>query len=248
MGLKIDIFPCLSDNYGFLARDEASGKVACIDTPEAPVIIARAETLGWQVDYILNTHWHPDHSGGNAEVKAHFGCDIYGPAEVAGRWPLDHVLQPGDVFRLGDTRLDVIDLGGHTQGIIGYLDAAGHNVFVADCLFPLGCGRMFEGTPEQFWTSLSRLAALPADTVIWSAHEYTLANLKFAESLGGSEALKARGERIHRLRDSGQFTVPSTVAEEMATNPFLVYPLREKGFAAQAAKFAEVRAAKDGFK
>ena len=248
MGLKIDIFPCLSDNYGFLVRDEASGKVACVDTPEAATIIARAETLGWTIDYILNTHWHPDHAGGNAEVKAHFGGDIYGPAEVAGRWPLDHVLKPGDVFQLGETRLDVMDLGGHTHGIIGYLDAAGHNVFVADCLFPLGCGRMFEGTPEQFWRSLSRLVALPGDTVIWSAHEYTLANLKFAESLGNFPALTTRGEHIRRLREAGQYTVPSTVAEETATNPFLVYPLREQGFEAQTAKFAEVRAAKDVFK
>jgi len=144
--------------------------------------------------------------------------------------------------------LDVIDLGGHTRGIVGYLDRAGGNVFVADCLFPLGCGRMFEGTPQQFWASLSRLAALPGDTIIWSAHEYTLANLKFAESLGETEALKARGERIRQMREAGQFTVPSTVAEEIATNPFLVYPLREKDVGAQAAKFAEVRAMKDVFK
>ena len=248
MGLKIDIFPCLSDNYGFLARDEASGQVACIDTPEASRIIARAETLGWRIDYILNTHWHPDHGGGNAGVKAHFGCDIYGPAEVADHWPLDHVLKPGDTFQLGETPLDVIDLGGHTHGIVGYLDAAGGNVFVADCLFPLGCGRMFEGTPRQFWASLSRLAALPGDTAIWSAHEYTLANLKFAENLGETGALKVRGEHIRRLREAGQFTVPSTVAEELATNPFLVYPLREQGFEAQAARFAELRAAKDNFR
>ncbi len=248
MALKIDIFPCLSDNYGFLVKDEATGKVACIDTPEASKIIARAESLGWHIDYILNTHWHPDHGGGNAAVKAHFNCDIYGPAEVAGHWPLDHVVKPGDVFQLGETALDVIDLGGHTHGIIGYLDAKGGNVFVADCLFPLGCGRMFEGTPQQFWASLSRLAALPGDTVIWSAHEYTLANLKFAESLGTDDALTARGQRVRRVREAGQFTVPSTVAEETATNPFLVYPLREKGFDAQAAKFAEVRAAKDNFR
>jgi len=248
MGLKIDIFPCLSDNYGFLARDEASGKVACVDTPEAAKIVARAEALGWHIDYILNTHWHPDHAGGNAEVKAHFGCEIYGPAEIAKRWPLDHVLNPGDVFQLGETRLEVMDLGGHTHGIIGYLDTAGGNVFVADCLFPLGCGRMFEGTPQQFWASLSRLAGLPADTVIWSAHEYTLSNLKFAESLGIDDALAARAARVRHQRETGQFTVPSTVAEELATNPFLVYPLREQGSEAQAAKFAEIRAAKDNFR
>lgn len=248
MALKIHIFPCLSDNYGFLIEDQASGKVACIDTPEAAKIIAKADELGLMIDYILNTHWHPDHGGGNAEVQAHFGCPIYGPEEVRKRWPLDHVLKPGDVFQLGETRLDVIDLSGHTLGIIAYVDRAGGNAFVSDALFPLGCGRMFEGTKEAFWGSLARLCDLPDDTVLWSAHEYTLANLKFAESLGVDEALKARGDRVRAMRERGEFTVPSTLAEEKATNPFLRYPMQEQGLEAQAAKFGELRALKDDFR
>lgn len=248
MGLKITIFPCLTDNYGFLVQDEASGQVACIDTPEAGAIIARAEEIGVAVDVILNTHWHPDHGGGNAEVQARFGCPIYGPEEVRKRWPLDHVLKPGDVYQLGETRLDVIDLSGHTLGIIAYVDRAGGNAFVSDALFPLGCGRMFEGTPQAFWASLLRLCDLPDDTVFWSAHEYTLANLKFAESLGSDALLSARAEKVRAQRERGDFTVPTTLSEEKATNPFLRYPLQEDGFDAQVERFAALRAAKDNFR
>lgn len=249
MVLKIAQFPCLTDNYGFLARDEATGKVACIDTPEASKIIAKVEELGWPgIDYILNTHWHPDHGGGNAEVQARFGCPIYGPPEMRQRWPLDHELAEGDVFMLGETRLDVIGLPGHTHGMIAYIDRTGGNAFISDCLFAMGCGRMFEGTQEDFWNSLLKLSALPPDTVLWSAHEYTLANLKFAESLGVDAALAARGARVREMRDHDQPTVPMRLSEELTTNPFLVYPMREKGFAAQAARFAELRTAKDNFK
>lgn len=249
MVLKIDIFPCLTDNYGFLIQDEATGKVACIDTPEAARIIARVEALGWHgIDYILNTHWHPDHGGGNAEVQARFGCPIYGPAEMRKRWPLDHELVAGDVFMLGETRLDVIGLPGHTHGMIAYIDHTGGNAFISDCLFALGCGRMFEGTPQDYWQSLLTLCALPPETVLWNAHEYTLANLKFAESYGIDAALAARGAKIRAQRDRGEFTVPTLLSEELATNPFLVYPMRETGFAAQAAKFGELRAAKDNFR
>lgn len=248
MGLKITIFPCLTDNYGFLAEDEATGKVACIDTPEAFMIIAKADELGVRIDYILNTHWHRDHGGGNAEVKARFGCPIYGPQEVGAHWPLDHVLKPGDAFHLGETRLDVMAVDGHTLGTIAYVDREGGNVFISDALFPLGCGRMFEGTPDAFWASLSRLCELPDETLLWSAHEYTLANLAFAESLGMTEALTARGQKVRAQRERGEPTVPTTLAEEKATNPFLYYPLQEQGFTAQTAKFAELRAAKDVFR
>lgn len=249
MGLKIDIFPCLSDNYGFLATDEATGITAAIDTPEAAKIIARVEERGLPgLDFILNTHWHPDHGGGNAEVQARFGCPIYGAEEVRKRWPLDHVLKDGDVFMLGETRLDVVGLGGHTLGVIGYFDYAGGNAFVSDVIFPLGCGRMFEGTAEQYWGSLLKLAELPDDTVLYSAHEYTLANLKFAESLSGDDVLAARGDEVRSKRERGEFTVPSTVAEEKATNPFLKYPLMEQDFSTQAARFRELRAAKDVFR
>jgi hydroxyacylglutathione hydrolase len=107
---------------------------------------------------------------------------------------------------------------------------------------------MFEGTQEDYWSSLLRLATLPPDTVLWNAHEYTLANLKFAESYGIDAALAARGAKIRTQRERGEFTVPTRLSEELATNPFLMYPMRERGFTAQAAKFGELRAAKDAFK
>jgi hydroxyacylglutathione hydrolase len=248
MPLIIDIFPALQDNYGFLLKDEASGQVAIIDAPEPRAIIERLNTLGWgRLDHILNTHWHPDHAGGNALLKKRYGAVIHGPQEVTRIAPLDEVLKPGDVFMLGETRLDVIDLGGHTLGHIGYVDRAGGNAFIADTLFPLGCGRLFEGTPEQMWASLQRIADLPDETILYSAHEYTLSNLKFAESLGGDAALAERAAAIRATRERGEPTVPSSVAQEKATNPFLVYPLQEKDFAAQAAKFGELRKAKDRF-
>lgn len=248
MGLKVDIFPALQDNYGFILQDKATGQVAIIDSPEPRAITERLSALELnRLDYILNTHWHPDHAGGNALLKKRYGAEIYGPQEVTRIAPLDHVLKPGDVFRLGETVLEVIDLGGHTLGHIGYYDRAGGQAFVADTIFPLGCGRLFEGTPQQMWGALKRIAELPDETVLYSAHEYTLSNLKFAESLGTSDALEARARLVREKRERGEATVPSTVAEEKATNPFLVYPLQEKDFATQAVKFGELRKAKDRF-
>jgi len=243
MALKIELFPALQDNYGFLITDAASGLTAMIDAPEPAAMLRVLD--GRRLDFILNTHWHPDHAGGNALMQARTGCVIHGPAEVRRIAPLDHTLHPGDVFRLGETELRVLDLGGHTLGHIGYYSAADHAAFVGDTLFPLGCGRLFEGTPEQMWASLERLLTLPEDTVLYGAHEYTLGNLKFAESLGADAALTARGDKIRALRAAGHATVPSVLGEEKQTNPFLVWPGREKGFAAQAAKFGELRSAKD---
>lgn len=248
MPLKIDVFACLKDNYGFLIVDEATGQTAIIDAPEPARIMTRMAELGLtRLDYILNTHWHPDHAGGNALLKKRYHCLIYGPAEVLRIAPLDHELTPGDVFQLGETRLEVMDLGGHTLGHIGYVDRIGGNAFVADTIFPLGCGRLFEGTAAQMWGALKRISELPDETMLYSAHEYTLSNLKFAESLGADAALAERAAKIRAKRERGEPTVPSTVAEEKATNPFLVYPLRETDFAAQAAKFGELRKAKDMF-
>lgn len=248
MSLEIDVFACLSDNYGFLMRDSASGLVACVDTPEPAKIEARVQELGWnRIDYIFNTHKHWDHADGNAAVKARWGCQIIGPAEIAPKNPIDQIISPGETFALGETRFEIMDLSGHTLGLIGWYDPAGGHVFVGDCLFPLGCGRMFEGTPEMFWASLKRLCDLPHSTVIYSAHEYTLANLRFAESVGLHAALIQRGEKLRNLRAKELPTVPSTVGEEKAANPFLYYPLKERDFAAQARCFGQLRAAKDSY-
>lgn len=248
MALNITVFPALTDNYGFLLRDEATGHTAAIDAPDAARIAhVMAQQRMHHLDLLLNTHWHPDHAGGNATLKLEFGCIIHGPPEVTKMGSLDHVAAPGSHVMVGETRLDVLDLGGHTEGLIGWHDADGHNVFVGDCLFTLGCGRLFEGTAEQMWGSLLRLCALPDETVVYHAHEYTLVNLAFAESLGVNPALKARGAKLRAMRANGEYTSPTTIGEEKATNPFLVYPLREKSFEAQAAKFGELRAAKDAF-
>jgi hydroxyacylglutathione hydrolase len=240
MTLQVHQFPCLSDNYGYLIRDEATGEAACIDTPEAKVILAELDKLGWRLAYIFNTHWHPDHAGGNAEIKATTGCTIVGPAEVRRLSEIDREVGGGDVVELGQTRFEVLESGGHTLGHIAYYDAADAVAFVGDTLFALGCGRLFEGTPEQMWTSLQRLAALPDDTRVYCAHEYTASNARFALSVDDDPALKVRADKIFAARERGEWTVPSTIGVEKATNPFLK--------AADPQAFAAVRAAKDVFR
>ncbi len=248
MTLTVHQFPCLSDNYGFLIRDEASGKVATIDTPDAEAILAELAKLGWSLDLILNTHWHPDHAGGNEALKTATGATITGPAEVTRIAPLDRVVRGGDVVMLGETRFEVIDAGGHTLGHIAYHDAADDIAFVGDTLFALGCGRLFEGTPEQMWDSLSRVADLPDDTTVYCAHEYTASNARFALSVDDDPALKARADAVFAARERGEPTVPTTIAAEKATNPFLRAPLLRPLATTPAQAFAEIRAAKDSFK
>ena len=240
MPLSVRQFPCLSDNYGFLARDEATGLVACIDTPDAEAILRELDAAGWSLDLILNTHWHQDHAGGNAQLKAKTGCAIVGPAEVEKIAPIDRVVSGGDIVELGQTRLEVIEVGGHTLGHIAYFDAADQIAFVGDTLFALGCGRLFEGTAEQMWTSLSRLAALPEQTSVYCAHEYTAANARFALSIDDAPQVAARAAEVFAARERNEPTVPTTIGLEKATNPFLR--------AGNAAAFAAARAAKDVFK
>jgi hydroxyacylglutathione hydrolase len=252
MTLTVRQFPCLSDNYGFLIRDGASGKTACIDTPEAAAILAELKRAGWGLDYIFNTHWHPDHAGGNAEIKKATGCTIVGPAEVTRIAPLDREVRGGDQVELGETTFQVIETGGHTLGHIAYFDNADRVAFVGDTLFALGCGRLFEGKPEQMWASLSRLAALPDDTRVYCAHEYTASNARFALSVDAAPALKARAEAVFAARERGEPTVPTTIGLEKATNPFLRAPLLAervgKAGAPDYEAFAAVRAAKDAFR
>jgi len=252
MPLTVHQFPCLSDNYGFLAHDEASGQTACIDTPEVGPILAALKARGWTLNFILNTHWHPDHAGGNAEIVKATGAVVVGPAEVTKLTPIDREVKGGDVVMLGQTRFEVIETGGHTLGHIAYYDAADRIAFVGDTLFALGCGRLFEGTAEQMWTSLQRLAALPDDTTVYCAHEYTASNARFALSVDDAPALKARAAEIFAMRERGEPTVPTTIALEKATNPFLRAPelAGRVGAAGEAdyRAFGAVRAAKDNFK
>jgi len=252
MPLTVRQFPCLSDNYGFVMRDDATGKTACIDTPDAGAVLKELERAGWGLDFIFNTHWHPDHAGGNAEIQKATGCTIVGPAEVTRIAPLDREVHGGDVVELGQTRFEVIETGGHTLGHIAYYDDADRIAFVGDTLFALGCGRLFEGKPDQMWASLSRLAALPDDTKVYCAHEYTASNARFALSVDDDPALKARAAEVFAMRERGEWTVPTTIGLEKATNPFLRAPLLAervgKAGAPDYEAFAAVRAAKDAFR
>ena len=240
MTLDVRLFPCLSDNYGLLIRDAATGIVAAVDTPDAEAILADLEASGWgQLDLILNTHWHADHTQGNARLKAQTDCQIVGPEEVSRVSLLDRKVAGGDTVMLGQTAFLVFEAPGHTLGHIVYHAQGVGQAFVGDVLFPLGCGRLFEGTPEQMWDSLQTIAAWPDETVIWSAHEYTAANARFALSLDDRPGMAAHAARIFELRDDGRPTVPTTLAVEKAFNPFLR--------ASNAAEFAARRAAKDSF-
>ncbi|MBB4798369.1 hydroxyacylglutathione hydrolase [Brevundimonas bullata] len=241
MTLTVRQFPCLSDNYGFLIRDEATGMVATVDTPDADAVLAEIEASGWgRLDLILNTHWHPDHTGGNERLKAETGCEIVGPEEVRRAAPLDRVAVDGDLVRLGETAFEVELAPGHTLGHVVYRAVEDDLAFVGDVIFALGCGRLFEGSPKQMWDSLCRIAAWPETTTLYCAHEYTESNARFALSLDARPEMRAHAEAIFAARERGQPTVPTTVGAERRFNPFLS--------AADAADFAARRAAKDGFR
>lgn len=251
--LKIHQFRCLSDNYGYLIHDTESGETVCLDTPEAPVILREAEAQGWQITQIWNTHWHPDHAGGNEAVKAATGCTITAAAaEVARISGIDREVVHGDTVSIGAHEAQVIDVGGHTLGHIAYHLPQDDLAFVGDSVFALGCGRMFEGDPQQFWDSLSRIKALPADTTLYCAHEYTQANAKFAVHADPqNEALAKYAQEIDAKRARDEWTVPMGLEHELATNPFLradTPEMRERwGGNTPAETFAALRAAKDSF-
>ena len=247
MAVEVRIFPALQDNYGFLVRDTATGVAAAVDTPDAEAVLAAAREAGWELRHVLNTHWHPDHTQGNEAVKAATGAEILGPEEVRRAAPLDRVLAPGDSFQLGDTRFEVIETGGHTLGHVSLHAPEAAVVFTGDALFSMGCGRMFEGTPEQMWAGLERLAALPDETAVWSAHEYTAANARFALSVDDDPATAERARAEFAKRERGEATTPSTIGLEKATNPMLRAPLLHPELA-PAQAFAAVRKAKDEFK
>ena len=248
MTLLIRQFPCLSDNYGFLIRDEATGQVAAVDTPDADAILTELAASGWgRLDFIFNTHWHPDHAGGNQRLKDETGCQIIGPEEVRRLAPLDQTVAGPDLVRLGETEFQILDVGGHTLGHIAWWAPQDAVAFVGDSLFALGCGRMFEGSPDQFWSSLERLAALPPETTVYCAHEYTEANARFALSVDDDPAVLSRAEAVFAARRRGEPTVPTTIAEEVATNPFFRGPLLRPDMSPVEA-FAALRLAKDQFK
>ena len=251
--LEVHQFPCLSDNYGFLAHDPASGETVCIDTPDAEAYLREAEAKGWRITQIWNTHWHPDHAGGNEAIKAATGCTITAPEVDAPKIKgIDRTVAHGDTVSLGGFTAQVIDVGGHTMGHIAYHLPEAGVAFVGDSVFALGCGRMFEGTPPQFWASLSRIKALPPETRLYCAHEYTQANARFAlHADPENAALAAYAEEVDTKRERGEWTVPTTLSKELAANPFLRAddPAMQArwGGANAVETFAALRAAKDGF-
>lgn len=253
MSLEVHQFPCLKDNYGFLVHDPASGDTACIDTPDAAACLAAAAARGWQITQIWNTHWHPDHAGGNAAIKLATGCKITAPVveatKIAG---VDRVVAGGDRIKLGHHAAEVIDVGGHTLGHIAYYLPDADMAFVGDSVFALGCGRMFEGTAPQFWASLSRIKALPPQTTLFCAHEYTMSNAKFAlHADPENAALADYVQEISERRRQQQPTVPFSLARELATNPFLRADedsIRTRwGGGDAVATFAALREAKNNF-
>lgn len=223
MSLAIHMFPCLSDNYGFLLHDAAAGVTAVIDTPDVKAINAALKEKGWKLTHIFNTHHHADHAGGNEALKAQWQCSITGAANDAARIPgIDHQVVDGERFAFGTTEVKVFEVPGHTTGHIAYYFESDKVAFVGDTIFALGCGRLFEGSPGQMWNSLQKLMRLPDDTILYCAHEYTQSNAKFALSVEPDNArLVARSKKIDELRARGLPTVPMTLAEEKATNPFL---------------------------
>ncbi|NBC20926.1 MAG: hydroxyacylglutathione hydrolase [Alphaproteobacteria bacterium] len=252
--LEIHQFPCLNDNYGFLVHDRDSGETAAIDTPDAGKYLAEARSKGWTLTQIWNTHWHPDHAGGNEAIKAETGCTVTAPAGEAGKIAaIDRTVGGGDTVSLGRFTAEVIDVPGHTLGHIAYYIPAAGVAFVGDALFALGCGRLFEGDAKMMWTSLNRLKALPADTTLYCAHEYTAANARFAVSVDpANEALAAYARDVEAARARGEWTVPTVLERELAANPFL--RADDPGLQAAmghpgdaVATFAEVRQRKDNF-
>ncbi|MEM7412801.1 MAG: hydroxyacylglutathione hydrolase [Myxococcota bacterium] len=253
--LEIHQFGCLSDNYGFLVHDADAGLTACIDTPDAGPTLAALDAKGWSLTHIWNTHWHPDHTGGNLELREKTGCAILGPRNESERIPgIQTELTEGSRFDFGAHPVRVFDVPGHTSGHIAYYLPDDAVAFVGDTLFALGCGRLFEGTAEQMWHSLGKLMALPPETVVYCAHEYTQANARFALSVDPeNEALAERSKEIDALRDQGVATVPTTIGAELATNPFL--RAEDSGLqralgmegADPVSVFAETRKRKDNF-
>ena len=239
--MEIVAVPVLTDNYVWLIHDPESGETAAVDPSVAEPVLADVAARGWQLTQVLNTHWHPDHTGGNAGIQAATGAPITAPAEAERVSKVDRIVTEGDRVRICGAEAVVWDIPAHTAGHIAYYFESEGMIFVGDTMFAMGCGRLFEGTAEQMYANLQRIAALPDNVRIYCGHEYTLANARFAADVEpDNAAIAARLEAIAELRDAGTITLPTTVAEERETNPFVR--------ATNDQEFARLRLAKDSFR
>lgn len=241
MPVTAEPIPILKDNYAWLLRDSGTGATAIVDPADAKPVIAALDRAGGRLDLILLTHHHDDHIAGVDEVRGRFGCKVVGAAADQHRLPkLDEALREGDTVTLGNASAQVIDTPGHTRGQINYFFPDGAVLLSGDTLFSLGCGRLIEGTPEEMFASLRKLAVLPKETQVCCGHEYTESNARFALAVDpDNEALHGFVAKVEQLRAAGQPSVPSNLGEELQANPFLRAP--------DAAKFTDLRARKDRF-
>ena len=239
--MEIVAVPVLTDNYVWLIHNAGTGETAAIDPSVAGPVLDAVAAKGWSLIQVLNTHWHPDHTGGNEGIKAATGCTITAPAEAKRVSQVDRVVVEGDRVTVAGAECAVWEIPAHTAGHIAYYFEDEGMIFVGDTMFAMGCGRLFEGTAEQMYSNLQRIAALPSDVQIYCGHEYTLANARFAaHAEPQNEAVSARLDQVKGLRDRGLITLPTTVAEERGTNPFVR--------ASNVAEFARLRAEKDSFR
>ena len=240
--VEVTAVPALTDNYIWFLHDPASNHTAVIDPGDGPVALAGAERHGWQINQVLITHWHPDHTAGIGPIVAATGAGVWGPEAERNRFAgLDHGLADGDTLAIGSLQAEVWAVPGHTLGHIAFILPSADVAFVGDTLFAGGCGRLFEGSPEQMHASLQRLATLPDETVVYPAHEYSLSNYRFlAAEAPNHPAVAQRLAEFEQLRSDGRSTLPTTIAREKASNLFLQ--------AGDAAAFARLRAAKDSFR
>jgi hydroxyacylglutathione hydrolase len=239
--MEVVAIPVLTDNYVWLIHNTDTGETAAVDPSVADPVLEAAAARGWTLTQVLNTHWHPDHTGGNQGIQAATGCTITAPAEAKRVSHVDRVVGEGDQVTVAGAEAVVWDIPAHTAGHIAYYFEAERMIFVGDTMFAMGCGRLFEGTAQQMYANMQRIAALPEDVRIYCGHEYTLSNAGFAaHAEPENPGIAARLEEVKALRDAGTITLPTTVAQERETNPFVR--------ASNWEEFARLRTEKDSFR